>query len=201
MATVKIPDSLQSYYGNQAVRRAVDDLVNKLNGKGMPGCNWEEAKNYNQALLMAAQVRTDYVALLFDVWEATFGKSKLQSLKGDELDHKLLSPSGVWGNGWLWRAYSPSCNSDESERSYELCVYVVEDNLELRVYRYDQDGKWDCSETPKVERWLTRQDHNEEGPYLVNENVSLTDFVSEPDSAVERFAEDANNVVQMLLDT
>lgn len=80
-------------------------------------------------------------------------------------------------------------------------MYVVEDNLELRVYRYDEDGKWDCSETPKVERWLTRQDHNEEGPYLVNEKVSLTDFVSEPDSAVERFAEDANNVVQMLLDT
>ena len=60
------PDSLRAYYdnGNKAVGRAVDALTGKLNGADMPDCDWKEAQNYNQALLMTAQVRADYVALL-----------------------------------------------------------------------------------------------------------------------------------------
>ncbi|MDE0270321.1 MAG: hypothetical protein OXP11_03855 [Gammaproteobacteria bacterium] len=105
MATIEIPESLKVYYENKAVRRAVDELVRKLDGAGMPDCDWEEAQNYNRALLMAAQVRADYMALLFDVWEATFGRSKPQRLGDQYFGHEYLSPKLVWEYEWLWRSY------------------------------------------------------------------------------------------------
>ena len=57
MTKIEISESLRAYFDNKAVRRAVDELVDQLDGTDMPNCDWEEAKNYNQALLMAAQVR------------------------------------------------------------------------------------------------------------------------------------------------
>ena len=71
----------------------------------MPDCDWKEAKNYNQALLMAAQVRADYVALLFDIWDATFGSQSLDGLGHEYFDHEHLSPNLIWSYQWLWRSY------------------------------------------------------------------------------------------------
>ena len=44
---MEIRESLRTYFDNdnKAVRRAVDELINKLDGKGMPKCDWEEAQN------------------------------------------------------------------------------------------------------------------------------------------------------------
>ena len=52
--TFPIPASLTNHFGNPAVRRAVDALVDALDGNNMPESSWDEARSYNQALLMAA---------------------------------------------------------------------------------------------------------------------------------------------------
>lgn len=203
MATIEIPQSLRAYYDNdnKAVRRAVDELVGNLHGADMPDCDWSEAKNYNRALLMATQVRTDYVALLFKVWEITFGGLDLKRLGAEIFNYEQFSPSKVWENKWLWRTYYRNGNPDEDGRSDELCVYLLEGNLELRVYRYNEDGNLDDPGTLQVEGWSTRQDNNEEGPYLGNESANVAEFFSKPDSVIDRFAEDAAKVVQVLLKT
>lgn len=198
---MEIPESLRSYFDNKAVRRAVDELVEKLDGQDMPECDWEEAQNYNQALLMASQVRADYAALLFKVWEATFGRSDPQRLLGEYFAYDQLSPSQIWEDEWLWRSCYRDGDPDEGGRWDDLCVSMGEDNLELRVYRYNADGESNYSETPSVERWSTYTDDGEEVLCLTNENLTRAEFFSDPDAVVHRFAKDATIIVEMLLET
>ena len=115
METIEIPESLKTYYKDKAVQRAVKELVGKLNGADMPDCDWDEAQNYNQALLMAAQVRADYVGLLFKVWDATFGQSDPQRLMGEYFEYEKLSPNQIWEveNKCLWRDYYRNGDSAE----------------------------------------------------------------------------------------
>lgn len=200
MIKIEIPESLRAYFDNKAVRRAVDELVDQLDGKDMPNCDWEEAQNYNQALLMAAQVRADYVALLFKVWDATFGDAAPHRLLGEDFDYEGHSPRMCWTDPWVYRGYYRDGDPDEDGRRDDLRLDITKDYLELRVYRYNEGGELDVAGTPKLERWSTQED-DESGPYLVNESVSPADFFAAPDAVIHRFAEDAANVVQALLET
>ena len=197
---MEIPESLRSYFDNSAVRRAVDELVKQLHGQDMPECDWEEAQNYHQALLMAAQVRADYAALLFKVWDATFGDAAPHRLLGEYFDYEGHAPKMCWDDPWVYRGYNRDGDPDEDGRHDDLRVYITNDFLELRVYRYNEDDELDVAGTPKLERWSTQQEEDESGPYLVNERVSRADFFAEPDAAIHRFAEDAANVIQALLE-
>ena len=199
MATIEIPESLRAYYGNNAVRRAVDDLVGKLNKADMPDCDWDEAKNYNQALLMAAQVRADYVALLFDLWDATFGKWEPQRLKGKYFEYGHLSPNQIWEDEKsLWRDYYRNGEPDKEEQCDSLFVRLTEASLELMVMRHNDDGELDYSRTPEVEGWSTKHDDTWD-EYLANESVSTEKFLKEPEQVIDRFAEDAAKVIEVLL--
>lgn len=200
MAKLEIPESLRSYFDNKAVRRAVDELVEGLHGQDMPECDWEEAQNYNQALLMAAQVRADHFALLFKVWDTTFGGAAPHRLLGEDFDYESHSPEICWDQPWVTRRYYRNGDPDENGQYDDLCVYFTNDYLELRVCRYNEDDELVVDGTPKLERWSTQQEEDESGPYLVNERVSRADFFAEPDAVIHRFAEDAANVIQSLLE-
>ena len=52
----------------------------------------KEARNYNQALLMAAQVRADLVDILFRVWDATFGQANPAGLGEEYFNCEDASP-------------------------------------------------------------------------------------------------------------
>lgn len=201
MTKIEIPESLRAYFDNKAVRRAVDELVDQLDGKDMPNCNWEEAQNYNQALLMAAQVRADYVGLLFNVWKAAFEGADPHRLSGEYFQHEVHSPNGIWNAPWVCRSYYRGGNPEEGGRCDDLAVYLEETGLELRVYRYNEDENLDVAGTPQLERWSIQENDDVGGPYLVNESVSPADFFAAPDAVIHRFAEDAANVVQALLET
>ena len=201
MTTIEIPESLRAYYGNKAVRRAVDELVGKLNGSDMPDCDWCEAKNYNQALLMAAQVRADYVALLFDLWIATFGKWKPQRLKGEYFEYGHLSPNQIWEDEKsLWRDYYRNGEPDKEEKCDSLFVRLTQASLELMVIRHNDGGILDYSSTPEVEGWSTKHDDTWD-EYLANKSVSTEEFLNESKQVIDRFAEDADKIIQVLLKT
>ena len=78
-----VPASLCKYYQNRTVRQAVDSLIDGLDGKKTPEVNWMEARNYNKALLSAAQVRGDFIEFLFKIWEDSFGQADPERLQGE----------------------------------------------------------------------------------------------------------------------
>ncbi|MCY3793937.1 MAG: hypothetical protein OXG51_06120 [Gammaproteobacteria bacterium] len=169
----------------------------------MPDLHWEEAQNYNQALLMAAQVRADYVALLFEVWNATFGTSVPQRIMDEcfSFDHEDQPPSQIWESGFLYRSYYPDGDPEEQGRHHDLCVCLRDANLELRCYQYDEDYTLIEPRTPEVEGWSTTEpDDDEEGSCLTNEGVNLTDFLSDSDPVIERFAKDTDKIIEALLE-
>ena len=89
-----VPESLKKYYEKRAIFNAVNALVGALDGTNAPELSREEVKNYNQALLMAAQIRTDFVDLLFRVWDEIFGKI----ITGKEwFDYR----HNIWHEGYL----------------------------------------------------------------------------------------------------
>jgi len=201
--TFHIPQSLKVYYGNVAVRRAVDALSANLNGTHMREVQWEEARNYNQALLMAAQVRADLVDLLFRVWDESFGQAEPDRL-GEDLFHlndEGHSLAGIWKWKELVRYYYRDQRPpSEERRSDQLGVMVSENrHLKLLVVRYEQDDDTaDPGAIAGTEGWEITHYAQDGYDYLVNRSVDVRAFLDDPDTALALFRDDARAVVDAL---
>lgn len=194
--------SVREYYSNKAVRKAVDALLEELDGGDLPEVGWEEARTYNQALLMAAQVRADFVNFLFKVWDRSFGQAEPERLQGEYYDYKNGSPADIWGKGELLRYYYRNGNPDEGGPWDELGVKVDSDKItfNLTVGRCENDeSNYSVPEGMEaLHGWEIMS--NEYGMYLINKPVRLMDLNCEDTHTIERFAEDALRAVEFLIE-
>ena len=183
--TFYIPQGLKEYYGNVAIRRAVDALSASLDGTNMPEVQWEEARNYNQALLMAAQVRTDLVDLLFRVWDESFGKAEPYRLGEDYFEwcEGAYSLSDIWKGKELGRFYyRDQLPPGEDKRSDGLGVNVSENrDLRLFVVRYEQgDSVAEPGAIAGTAGWESTHDATGGYDHLVNQSVDVRHFSTIP---------------------
>jgi len=152
-------ESLSRYFGNAAIRQAVDALVEKLDGKKPPDLTWKHAQQYNCALLMAAQVRSDFIKMMFDVWERTFGeafRSKFSNYCEDhwESDSGYYSPAPVWDDEEIGRVYYRDNIPDEGGRHEEFYVEIHNRRLlSLRVYRFRDEKRRIHFKDHQFESW------------------------------------------------
>ena len=204
--TFPIPESLNHYFGDQAVRHAVDALADALDGNNMPKSVWEEARKYNQALLMAAQVRADFVDLLFRVWDRTFGPANPAQL-GEEYfaDQHDGFPARIWSNGYVERYYYRDGRpADENGPSDGLFVWLVppaDRMIALGVERY-ADGE-EVAEIPanaadRLDGWHVADTVDDDYAYFSNQPVGITEFLGNPGPVVDRFRRDAVEMVNFL---
>ena len=104
--------------------RPSTQLVDVLDGVNMPDTGWEEARNYNQALLMAAQVRADLADLLFRVWDASFGQANPSCLGEEYFNSEAASPAAIWRERYVERYYYRDGRpAEEDRRSDGLFVW------------------------------------------------------------------------------
>lgn len=97
--TLSLPASLAAMHEDPALMQGVFALVQKLDGSKMVAGNWAEARQYAQALTMAAVARGDYVVLMHDLWDAVFSSvAKLGTIEQDPSDHY---PKFIWDGGTL----------------------------------------------------------------------------------------------------
>lgn len=195
-----VPKSVCEYYKNRPVGQAVDALCENLAGNETPEMDWQEARNYSKALLLAAQVRADYIDFLFDVWENSYGRVQPERLGGAHFEWNGYSPIQIWRNGALAHAYYRQGNVDEGGRSDILGVELDHKGaLHLFVGRYDANGDIvDLGEIEAPEGWQVRH-YDGDGDYLVNEAVSIVDLCEDSASAFERFAQEAASIVEFLV--
>ena len=204
MCTICIPKSVREYYTNKAVRKAVDALLEKLDGRDSPELGWNEARKYNQALLMAAQVRTDFIEFLFEVWDGSFGNAEPNRLQGEYFDFESSSPAGIWDESELARYYYRNGNPDDDGPSDELGVFIEEvgDEISLRLWVARYDNKNSNQTVPngmdELDGWEVEA--NGEGEYLVNKPISIMDLDCKDMRPIKRFAEDARRAVQFLVE-
>ena len=196
-----VPNSLCEYYRNPAVRRAVNELAQRLDGNNTPELDWGEARNYNRALLSAAQVRADFIEFLFSVWENSFGQAEPERLRGEYFEWYALNPREIWNNGELERCYYRNGEPEMGGRSDTLGVALYETNKLLYLYvgRYnEQEELVDLAETEMPEGW--RIEHFDGDGYLVNCSADILDLCEDSAKTIERFVQDARAVVGYLLE-
>ena len=195
-----VPSSLCEYCRSPAVRRAIDELVQKLDGKNTPEVSWKEARNYNKALLCAAQVRADFIEFLFSVWEKSFGRTEPERLGAEYFECELHSPEKMWDNEELTICYYRNGDPEDGGELDTLGVTfdVKCRSLYLCVGRYDDQGtlvKLSDAETP--EGW--RIEGFEGKDYLVNESADILSLCKDMTVIHERFERDARAMVYYLL--
>ena len=149
--TFPIPQSLKEYYGDRAVRSAVDALAEKLKGIDMPEVGWEEGRNYNQALLMAAQVRADDdgrsdalgVCLSRSATRARLGLTVYRYKQGEEYDD-FRAAAAV--NGWCVKNNEKGGYNYVANQSVDLAAFLGDAGPALDRFRRDARAMVDALE-------------------------------------------------------
>ena len=190
-----VPKSVCEYYRDPAIRRAVDDLVGRLDGNTTPEMNWGEARNYNKALLSAAQVRGDFEELLFEIWKKTFGQSEPDRLGRESFESNLYSPSTIWTDRELGRNYYRIGNPEEGGSGVTLGIKVEEGKLYLYGGCFDSDDRY--AELDEVDGWCSRAEDN--GFFLINQSVPIRELCENLQETLDRFVKEAQQLVEHLL--
>lgn len=197
MVEFEIPDSLKQYFSDKKVQTAVNDLVDKLDGDNMIECDWSEAREYNQALLFATQVRADFIDLLFEVWESSFGKSDLKKLGIQYFGNHLATPKYLWEERSLENSFYRDGSPDDEGRSECLIVWVNNDKMCLQVYRFADEADFaELGAARSLQGWQI--ENEERGEYVSNIPAALADFVVSPEATIQRFRDDAKRMIEAL---
>lgn len=196
-----IPRSLKKYYEERAVFKAVNELVGVLDGSKAPELIRKEAKDYNQALLMAAQVRADFVDLLFRVWDETFGKIEISV--EESFCSQTYTISHIWKDRELGVSYYYG-TKDDDYRSNILGVMTSTDGdlheISLYVRRFDRTG--DVADSPDrvpsgLEDWKITPPDNDDW-WFENESVDMVRFLEDPGPTLEQFRRQAIKMGEFL---
>ena len=197
-----IPRSLKKYYEERAVFKAVNELVGVLDGSQTPKLSRKEAKNYNQALLMAAQVRADFVDLLFRVWDETFWKAKI-TRKDTRKEWLDSSPNNIWDGGLGVSNYYGAVKDGGQSDTLGVTMVSTDDDthiIYLYVYRFDRDdvlaARPACVPSG-LEGWEITPGDDDDW-WFQNKSVDMVDFLENPGPPLDRFRREAVKMVEFL---
>lgn len=198
MAKFDLSPALRSYFADRAVRTAVDELLKDPAGESLPESTWEEARSFNQALLMALQVRTDFVELLFDVWDLTFGASDLNAL-GEAFFDWDYSPKFIWEDRYLSREFYRNGSLDVDGPVDDLRVSFANSEVCLQVWRY-ADNEWNVPATDFAGRanWTCRNEDDDE--WAESPSHPFAKFVDNPETVLSALNVYASNAVNALIE-
>lgn len=206
MARFKIRDSVKTYFDGSRISAAVDALLEELDGKKQHEMSWAEAHNYNQALLMAAQVRADYNAMLFDLWDHTFGSvlNPPDSRFKIDFDADYCTPSFMWDHGLAWQVMSRyGIKHTPSAATYELKVLQDDQVIRLAVMSWNpevaeyEDFVFDPVHLGTGLRWTSAPD--EDGDVIgTTAAVRLSEFLDQPEEHILEMRAAAQEIVAYL---
>lgn len=182
-----IPTSLEDYYRDKKIREAVDALLEKIKGDDTPeNFTRDEAQTYNLALLMAMQVRADYVNLLFDLWNGFFGEAVC---KHDRLQEKF--DASYYSTAKIWEEKHIGCSilrRGQGDVEFVLCV-ILDNDPEAVIWLSAEklingdvvnlDAEW-----LSVDQGPLWSEKKEEAIYLGTERVTWEDLYDNPEQVV-----------------
>ncbi|WP_405405052.1 hypothetical protein [Paracoccus sp. Ld10] len=206
MAGFEIRDSIRAYFTNKPVRKALDSLSETLQGDSLPEMKWHEARNFNQAILMAAQARADHNEMLFEIWERTFGRA-LEQAAGEfevDLEHDICTPDYMWNEGIVWQSMSRhGLLQPGLVQAFELYVCAGLEGVYLLVAKWDGSQEahgsfdFDPADIGDGSAWASMEDDDGD---VVGQTplVSLTDFMADPDQHIASMRDAAEDIVSYL---
>lgn len=205
MAGFEIPGSLRAYFDDKELSRAVDALTEVLQGDEPPVMKWSDAKAYNRALLMAAQVRADHNDMLFELWDRVFGAAVNIPRRSFEVDFEAnhCTPHRMFQDSFVWRTISREGLDDEDlEETYELTIEHDKRIIFLSV------SKWDATEDEYVDfifspsnvsggHWKRHTDDDDVASAR-SAPITISDFLDDPDPHIADMQQAAQAMVAYL---
>jgi len=208
MTEIAVPSSLQEYLTNRAVRLAVDELIKVIDGSNMVAEGWEEARNYNQALLMAAVVRAAQAQFLFDVWDATWGACGAGQL-GDEAFDEDMGPEQIWDDREVYRSFKLADRYKSDGDSILFGVgFTTTNEIVIIAILVDEDDDFK-EQIDLVEKgfwsapscaWKSLPATESANPHASSTGISAADLTSNTPAVIAQLRRHAEKMVKAIID-
>lgn len=192
--SLNLPESVSDMAADPVLREGVNQLILKLNGKKMIADSREKRQKYSSALSMAAHARSDFVDLLHNLWEETWGRAGCDEFGQNEFDD-LCTPHSIWEDNEIWDSYRLGASKTSKILNFYVCFDFADGaRLEFEVY----DSKWKPLDTTSlgidVDGWEHYVADGWDHKTLKSKSVKL----SELERNVEQLIKNASDLTQAI---
>lgn len=199
MQPFEIPESVKAYFQEPATRAVVDSLVSTLGDPVLPDMDRNKLINLSEGVLLACQIRADFVGFMVSLWGNTFGEALVGSgLK--EIFPEDCTIKEVWTERYFW---SYVIKGDDNEQSqFELTVQIDQRSHEVKlcVFHYDEgDELVEFGPRLRIPEGWERK--NYEGPNRMlepNAGIPIKDLISNPNEGIAKLKESAIAIVRFI---
>lgn len=211
MENFKINLSIEGYFApkNQNLRVAANALCEVIQGKNMPQTtSMADARSYNRALALAAQLRADYVEMLIDVWSMSFGKEIDSNFLGKfvlEYESEHCSINDIWERGNLYNViFAERQKKSRKQDVFELYVVADEGVIHLAVYKYSVEGEKYLDFEFSVDTdhdeifWEVQEDEDNSRKFMSSAGVSVAELIESPTNALAKLRQEAAAVLAII---
>ncbi|OCX65687.1 hypothetical protein BFP70_08705 [Thioclava sp. SK-1] len=199
MLPFEIHESVQAYFQEADTRAVVDALVTMINDPDLPDMDRSKLTDLSEGVMLACQVRSDFVEFMADIWKNTFGAA-LEKIDLNEFFPENCTISEVWKE---WHFWSYVTRGDDLERShFDLTVDIDSKRpyeVTLRIWRYNDDDELQTfSSRLKVPDCWQRITDEGEQRLESTAKVTMESFIDNPDEALKPLKLAASAIVPLI---
>ncbi|TKW67149.1 MAG: hypothetical protein DI616_08775 [Paracoccus denitrificans] len=140
MRPFEIPESVIAYFQEQQTRAVVDSLLSNLHDPVLPDMDRRKLVDLSEGVLLACQVRADFVNFMAGLWENTFGAA----IKGS--DFREFFPedctiSTIWTEKYFWSYVARGADLEQIHFDLTVQIEHRSNEVKLFVWRFDDNDE------------------------------------------------------------
>lgn len=199
MPPYRTPESVNAYFQEPTTRAVVDSLVSTLDDPVLPDMDRHKLQSLSEGILLACQIRADFVGFMADLWANTFGaaleKSDLNEIFPDDCTIKE-----VWSERYFWSYITRGDNLEC--RHFDLSVQIDQRShaAMLRVWRYDENEELEAFE-PHLQipdGWHRTNDEDGSPMLETTIDVTIRDLIANSDEELAKLSGAASAVIKLI---
>lgn len=201
MPAFEIPDSVKAYFANSATRSVVDALVSILDDPKFPDMDRGRLCGLNEGVVLACQVRADFVNFMAALWAHTFGVA-LEKQQLAEVFPEICTIKEIWNERHFWSYVSTGPDLDDHHFDLTVDIDDRSHEISLRVWRYNGDDEL-LGFPPRMripEGWQRGRDEDGSQRIEANTKVTVKALLEAPDDEVAKLRSAAEQVVKFVTD-
>ena len=199
MPPFEIPESVKAYFQEPDTRAVVDSLVTMIDDPSLPDMDRSKLINLSEGILLACQVRSDFVGFMADLWGRTFGAALAES-DLNEIFPDNCTIKEVWTERHFWSWVT--LGDDLEQSHFDLTIDIDSQRpyeVTLRVWRYNENDEFQkFSPRLQVPACWKRINDDEEPRLETSANVPMVDLIDNPDGSLEPLKQAASAIVPFI---
>lgn len=201
MAPFEIPESVIAYFQEPATRAVVDSLVSTLDDPVLPDMDRGKLINLSEGVLLACQIRTDFVGFMAGLWRDTFGAALADSGL-NEIFPDNCTIKEVWTKKYFW---SYVTLGDDLERNhFELTVDIDnqrshEVSLQVLLFNENDELQKFGPRLKVSDNWQRITDEDGVQRLETTTNVTMAHLIANPDEVLGQLNQAASAIVPFIV--